>query len=158
MLWSLESLLIDGAFLVLRWGAARPFRNGLEQVGRPGSKNMCRRKLGFPRNLGDPDISTEKTPEGDTGLPTPGPPLTLGDGGRDETSRVLWWYRQTKATKCGGMDVRKSECLDSTVEAGERVPVRTPSREARHRERGTVVGRYDECLEIREAYTRNNNG
>jgi hypothetical protein len=46
----------------------------------------------------------------------------------------------------------------SVLPDGEQTPVRTQWREARHREHGTVVGRYDECLEIREAYSRNNNG
>ena len=46
--------------------AARPPRNGLEQVGRPGSKNMGKRKWGLPRNLGAPVVSTEDFPEGDT--------------------------------------------------------------------------------------------
>jgi hypothetical protein len=70
MLLNLESLLIDGAFLVLRRGATRQFRNGLEQVGRPGSENMCRREWGFPRNLGDPVISVAKSR-----LETPGDQL-----------------------------------------------------------------------------------
>jgi hypothetical protein len=135
----------------------RLLRNGLEQVGRPGSENMCKRELGFPRNLGDPADSTNTDPDGDTGIPTPGPLSTLGGGG-SEKNRVLWWYRQAKETKCGGMGGRESQCLDSTEEAGERTPVWTLWREARHREYGPVVGRYDECLEIRKAYSRNNNG
>ena len=59
------------------------------------------------------------------------------------------WYRQAKATKCGGKVGRKSQCLDSTVEAGEQSPERTPGREARHRDHGPVVGTYAEYLEIR---------
>jgi len=59
------------------------------------------------------------------------------------------WYRQAKATKCGGKVGRKSQCLDSTVEAGEQTPVRTPWREARHREHGLVVGTYAGCMGIR---------
>ena len=86
----------------------------------------------------------------------------LGAGAllRAERSKegVLPWYRQAKAAKCGGKGGRKSQCLDSTVEAGERAPARTPWREARHREHGLVVGKYGECLEIRATYSRNSNG
>ena len=53
------------------------------------------------------------------------------------------------ATKRGGKAGRKSQCLDSTVEAGEQSSERTPGREARHRDHGTDAGKYDECLEIR---------
>ena len=65
---------------------------------------------------------------------------------------VLPWYRQVKETKRGGMNGRKSQCLDSTVETGEQTPVRTPGREARHREHGLVVETYDGYLEIRCTY------
>ncbi len=61
MLSSLEILLNVGAFPFLWRRATRPLSNGLERVGRPGSKNMCKRGLGFPRNLGDPDVSTQST-------------------------------------------------------------------------------------------------
>jgi len=54
-----------------------------------------------------------------------------------------------KETKRGEKAGRKSQCLDSTVEAGEQTPVRTPWREARHRGHGLVVGTYAEYLEIR---------
>ena len=72
------------------------------------------------------------------------------DGGSENC--VIPWYRQVKETKRGGRDGRKSQCLDSTVEAGEQSPVRTPGREARHREHGLVVGTYDGYLEIRCTY------
>lgn len=42
-------------------------RHGQGRIGRPGSENMCKRELGFPRNLGAPAVSTEENPEGDTG-------------------------------------------------------------------------------------------
>lgn len=157
MLLSLESSMIVGALGVRVPGATRPLRKGLERVGRPGSKNMCKREWGFPRNLGDPVVSTKKVRKG---IPDDQPQahrLAFGGGGR-ENNRMHSWYRQAKETKCGETDPRKSQCLDSTVEAGERMPVRTLSREARHREYGAVVGKYDECLEIREAYPRNSNG
>ena len=55
---------------------------------------------------------------------------------------MIPWHRQMKETKRGGMGGRKSQCLDSTVEAGEQSPERTPGREARHRDYGLVVGTY----------------
>jgi hypothetical protein len=109
---------------------------------------MGKRALGFPRNLGDPVVSTEAFPDGDTGRPTPGPPLTTRHGGGSKKG-AFPWYRQAKETKCGGTDGRKSQCLDSTVEAGEQSLERTPGREARHRDHGIVVETYAEYLEIR---------
>ena len=69
------------------------------------------------------------------------------DGGSERC--VIPWYRQVKETKRGGMGGRKSQCLDSTEEAGEQSPERTPGREARHREHGLVVETYTGYLEIR---------
>jgi hypothetical protein len=109
---------------------------------------MRKREGRLPRNLGDPVVSTEAFPDGDTGRSTPGPPsVTRHDGGSE--SDAFPWYRQAKETKCGGRGGRKSQCLDSTDEAGEQSPERTPGREARHRDQGLVVGTYAESLEIR---------
>jgi hypothetical protein len=135
----------------------RAFRNGLERLGRPGSENMRKREWGFPRNLGAPVVSTEAFPDGDTGRTTPGPPRQHA-AAAGAKSCVTPWHRQTKETKCGGRNGRKSQCLDSTVEPGEQTPVRTPRREARHREHGIVVGNYDGYMEIRCTYYRNSNG
>jgi hypothetical protein len=109
---------------------------------------MRKREWGFPRNSGNPVVSTEDNPDGDTGRPTPGPTPATRHGGGSEIG-AFPWYRQAKETKCGGMDGRKSQCLDSTVEAGEQSPERTPGREARHRDHGLVVGTYAGYLEIR---------
>ena len=59
---------------------------------------------------------------------------------RESKTGVLPWYRQAKETKCGGKAGRKSQCLDSTEEAGERAPARTPWREARHRDMDSLLG------------------
>jgi hypothetical protein len=77
---------------------------------RPESKNMAQKQLGFPRNLGDPVVSTG------TRRPWGGRTPTLqacrccvlGDGSE---SRRTEWYRQAKATKCGGRAGRKSQRL-----------------------------------------------
>jgi len=37
----------------------------------------------------------------------------------DKKDRTQTWYRQSKETKCGERNCRKSECLDSTNEVGE---------------------------------------
>jgi hypothetical protein len=147
MLLSLERFLV-GAFDIPCSGATRAFRKSQGRTGRPGSKNMRKREWGFPRNSGNPVVSTEDNPDGDTGRPTPGPTPATRHGGGSEIG-AFPWYRQAKETKCGGMDGRKSQCLDSTVEAGEQSPERTPGREARHRDHGLVVGTYAGYLEIR---------
>ena len=67
MLLSLESRFVVGAFVVHMRGPRERSAIGLGRLGRPGSKNMCKRELGFPRNLGDPVVSTEEFPDGDTG-------------------------------------------------------------------------------------------
>ncbi len=63
-------------------------------------------QLGFPRNLGDPVVSSaESRPE------IPGDQLqasTAHSSVEERTQRVQPRYRQTKATKCGGTDGRKS--------------------------------------------------
>lgn len=62
--------------------------------------------------------------------------------------------RDPMVLPCEGDGARRegrqaSQCLDSTVEAGEQSPERTPWREARHREHGIVAETYTEYLEIR---------
>jgi len=58
-------------------------------------------------NLGDPVVSMEEIPAGDTGRPTPGPtPQHSAAWGAKR--RVFPWYRQAKATKCGEKGGRKS--------------------------------------------------
>ena len=148
MLLSLESRLSSAPSLFPVRGPRERSTSGQGRIGRPGSENMSKRESGFPRNLGDPVVSTEAFPDGDTGRPTPGPPPTTRHGGGSETD-AFPWYRQAKETKCGGKDGRKSQCLDSTDEAGEQSPERTPGREARHRDHGLVVETYAEYLEIR---------
>jgi hypothetical protein len=100
---------------------------------------MGKRKWGLPRNLGDPVVSTEADPEGDTGRPTPGPTPVTRSGGGSETC-VFPWYRQAKATKRGGKAGRKSQCLDSTEEAGELGPRGPGGWEARHRVTRLLAG------------------
>ena len=62
MLLSLERGLRVGVFVLFLARTVRVFRSGEERFVRPGSKNMCRWTFGFPRNLGDPVVSTEAIP------------------------------------------------------------------------------------------------
>jgi hypothetical protein len=122
--------------------------SGLEADRPAGVGEHVQTGIGVPQKLGRSCRLHEELPEGDTGLTNPRPDAAPRSGGGSETC-VLPWYRQTKETKCGGKDDRKSQCLDSTDETGEQTPVRTPRREARHRDHGLVVGTYAGYLEIR---------
>ncbi len=85
-----------------------------------------------PQELGSSCRLHGRIPAGATGQPTPGPPLAHAAAAGAKNS-VLPWYRQTKATKRGGRDGRKSQCLDSTEEAGELGPRGPGGWEARQR-------------------------
>ena len=67
MLLSFERWIIVGAFVFVIAGAMLLLFIGLEQAVLPESKNMSKRIIGFSRNLGDPVVSTEENPDGDTG-------------------------------------------------------------------------------------------
>ena len=71
----------------------------------------------------------------DAEKPTPGSLLGAGSGG-SEINRVR--YRRAKETKCGGKDVRKSEYLDRTEEAGELDPREPGGWEASSTAIGTI--------------------
>ena len=66
--------------------------------------------------------------------------MALGRDGSE--TRVQPWYRQAKATKRGGMDDRKSQRLDSTVEAGELAP-EDPGEGSEASRNNTVGGKHD---------------
>ena len=67
MLLSLEIGLCVGVFVFFLAGTVWAFRFGEERSVRPGSKNMCKWTVGFPRNLGGPVVSTEAIPGRSTG-------------------------------------------------------------------------------------------
>jgi hypothetical protein len=56
------------------------------------------------------------------------------------------------------MNGRESERLDSTDEAGELVLDEDPVEGSGTSYQGTVVGKDDECIEIRTTYQRNSSG
>jgi hypothetical protein len=104
--------------------------------------------MGVPQELGRSCRLHGREPGRGYRVTNPRPDVVTRIDGGSETG-VFPWYRQVKETKRGGKAGRKSQCLDSTVEAGEQSPERTPGREARHRGHGLVVGTYVEYLEIR---------
>ena len=84
---------------------------------------MGKRESGFPRNLGDPVVSTEEIPAGATGQPTPGAMADASSRRRRERNAVRSrGIVRAKETKCGERGGRKSESLDSTDESGELGP------------------------------------
>jgi hypothetical protein len=64
MLLSLESRLSSAPSSFPARGPREPPVNGQGGLGRPGSENMSEREWGFPRNLGDPVVSTKKSRAG----------------------------------------------------------------------------------------------
>src|SRR5208337_2118285 len=110
-----------GAFAPGGPGAALLHRNGLVRAVLPASARTCANGQGrFPRNLGDPVVSSEIP--GRRYRVTNSRPRRRTRPPRSELKRVRPRYRQAKATKCGGTEGRKSQCLDSTEEAGELGP------------------------------------
>ena len=87
---------------------------------------------GSSRNLGDLASSTVKTGMGQPGDQVPARKRRAPGCGRDET-RAQRWYSGVKATKRRRKGCEKSELFNSTCEAGERVPERTPWREEKSR-------------------------
>jgi hypothetical protein len=156
MLLSPEIVVIVGAFVVSVAGATLLLCTGLEQAVLPGSKNMRKWNIGVPQELGRSCRFRSKIPAGDTGKPTPG--LSRRRVARRERNdpRHLR-YRQAKETKRGGMGGRKSQRLDSIDEAGELIP-EDPVERSEASGHDTAFGKHGECLEIRQACSRNNSG
>jgi hypothetical protein len=83
----------------------------------PGSESRTRSQ-GFPRNLGGPVASTVNP--GRSYRVTNSRPVTGAPGSHGNETRVQPWYRQPKATKCGGTGGRESERLILPVTRGNR--------------------------------------
>ena len=66
--------------------------------------------------------------------------------------------RKKSGSKRRERNDRESERLDSTVEAGELALGEDPVEVSETSCHGTVVGQYDECIELRTTYQRNSNG
>ena len=106
MLLSVERPFV-GAFAFDIPRATLLHRNGLVQAVLPASTGTCANgQLGFPRNLGDPVVSSATSR-----LEIPGDQLQASaahSSVEERTQRVQPRYRQAKETKCGGMGGRKS--------------------------------------------------
>ena len=101
-------------------GATLLHRNGLGQAVLPASRNMCRRTIGVPQELGRSCRFL-----GPSRSEIPGDQLQASTGHssvEERKERVQARYRQAKETKRGGTGGRKSQHPHSTYEAGELVP------------------------------------
>lgn len=98
--------------------------------------------MGFPGDLGGPDVSTREGKAGHLGGRWNKSPFSARWSSRPCRAKgwAMGWYRIAKETKRGGMDGRKSERPSSTGEAGE-LTRRTRWREGGRREDGTVGGK-----------------
>ena len=81
---------------------------GLKSTLLPESENMANRQWGFPRNLGDPVVSTEMRGRGGAASETSGSTGFDVLGRWKRMTRRPGWYRQPKETKGGETDGRKS--------------------------------------------------
>ncbi len=159
MLLSFERLIV-GAFAFVIPRATLLLLNGLVHAVLPESKNMRKRTIGVPQELGRSCRLLGKFPAGATGLPTPG----LGGGARpprSEKNECQPRYHQAKATKRGGMGGRKSQHPHSTEEAGELVP-RDPVEGRKNRkgvsDAGPWAGNYVQGFVLGDTYHRHDPG
>ena len=123
--------IVVGAFVVPCTGATRAFRNWSGTHRPAGVGEHGQTGMGVPQELGSSCRLHGSQPG--RGYRATNPRLavaTRSDGGSERC--VIPWYRQVKETKCGGKGGRKSQCLDSTEEAGELGPRGPGGREARH--------------------------
>ena len=88
MLLSFERTIIAGAFAFLIVGAMLLHLTGLVSAVLPESKNMRKRTMGVPQELGRSCRFPGSIPAGDTGLPTPGLGGTLVRRGANATSET----------------------------------------------------------------------
>ena len=99
MLLSVERPIV-GAFAVHIPRATLLHFIGLVQAVLPDSKNMCKRTIGVPQELGRSCCFLGNIPAGDTGLPTPGLGGALVCQGANPTSA-------TEVSPSEGNEVRR---------------------------------------------------
>jgi hypothetical protein len=75
---------------------------------RPESKNMAQKQSGFPGNLGDPVVSTGIISAPEWPKQKHSRLAAVASWAAGAKPRGTAWYRQAKATKCGGTAGRKS--------------------------------------------------
>jgi hypothetical protein len=132
MLLSLEIVLLVGAFVFLRAGATLDVPQVVRHAGAGRGLRTCANG-----NWGSPgtwEILSSPRKRSRMGIPGNNPrPDAAARSGVGSEICVVPWYRQAKETKRGGRGGRKSQCLDSTEEAGELDPRGPGGWEARHR-------------------------
>jgi hypothetical protein len=122
MLLSLETVVIVGAFVVSGAGATLLCRNRSGASSPAGVEEHAQTDNGGSPGTWEILSSPQHNPGGSY-RETNSRPLVFRrwrEGERNNQRRLR--YRQAKATKRGGTDGRKSQRLDSTVEAGELRP------------------------------------
>ena len=87
--------------------------------------------LGFPRNLGETDVSTELRRRGEPEDKAPGRVMDIGDG--EANDRCQRWYGRTRENRSpeGGTSVvgasdstaETGKCLPGSARGGKRKPV-----------------------------------
>ncbi len=132
MLLSLESRLSSAPSSFPAAGATRAFRQRSGTHRPAGVGEHVQTGMGVPQELGRSCRLHGSIPGRGYRVTNPRPDVAARSGGGSETC-VFPWYRQAKETKRGGRAGRKSQCLDSTEEAGELDPQGPGGWEARHR-------------------------
>jgi hypothetical protein len=107
---------------------------------------MCKRILRFPRNLGEPVVSSAESR-----LEIPGyqlQALAAHSSAMERKQRVAPRYRRAVATKRGGMSDRSQSVLivPSKVANSTQLEPVEGSETSSH---GTAIEKHDECIEIR---------
>ena len=69
---------------------------------------------------------------------------------RERKQRVQPRYRQTKETKCGGMAAGRHSVLIVPAKLGNSDPSGDPVEGSETSNHGTVFGKHNECIEIRQ--------
>lgn len=145
-----------GAFAPGGPGAMLLHRNGLVRAVLPASvRTRADGQSRFPRNLGDPVVSSANSR-----LEIPGDQLqasAVHSAAEERTERVQPRYRQAKETKCGGMAAGRHSVLIVPTKLANSTRLE-PIEGSETSVHGTVTGKHDECIEIRQPCPRNRNG
>ncbi len=155
MLLSFERVIV-GALAFVIPGATLLHRNGLVQAVLPESKNMSKRTIGVPQELGRSCRLL-----GNSRLELPGYQL--------QASAVALVRRGAKRTSANRGTAKRRQRSAAGWAAGSRsaliVPTKLangpqpePVEESEAPDHGTVFEKHDECIEIRQPCPRNRNG
>jgi hypothetical protein len=116
---------------------------------------MCKRILGFPRNLREPVVSSATSR-----AELPGDQLqalAAHSSAEERTQRVEPRYRQAVATKRGGTGGRSQSVLILPTKLANSTQLE-PVEGSETSFHGTAIEKHDECIEIRQTCPRNSSG